>query len=118
MRYTITYDPNGGTLPQGSPTQYTVVSDEFTLPTPTHAGTYVSFEGWKDAGGNTVTTVAKGSTGDLSLTAQWKESELVEAVGRPAETRIVTTIMTADEIWPVLPLHGPSSPSPPTGVPR
>ena len=70
---------------------------------------YVSFEGWKDAGGNTVTTVAKGSTGDLSLTAQWKESELVEAVGRPAETRIVTTIMTADEIlaglaatWPKL----------------
>lgn len=109
IRYTITYDPNGGTLPQGSPTQYTVVSDEFTLPTPTHASTYVSFEGWKDAGGNTVTTVAKGSTGDLSLTAQWKESELVEAVGRPAETRIVTTIMTADEIlaglaatWPKL----------------
>ena len=109
IRYTITYDPNGGTLPQGSPTQYTVVSDEFPLPTPTHASTYVSFEGWKDAGGNTVTTVAKGSTGDLSLTAQWKESELVEAVGRPAETRIVTTIMTADEIlaglaatWPKL----------------
>lgn len=109
IRYTITYDPNGGTLPQGGPTQYTVVSDEFTLPTPTHASTYVSFEGWKDAGGNTVTTVAKGSTGDLSLTAQWKESELVEAVGRPAETRIVTTIMTADEIlaglaatWPKL----------------
>ena len=109
IRYTITYDPNGGTLPQGSPTQYTVVSDEFTLPTPTHASVYVSFEGWKDAGGNTVTTVAKGSTGDLSLTAQWKESELVEAVGRPAETRIVTTIMTADEIlaglaatWPKL----------------
>lgn len=109
IRYTITYDPNGGTLPQGSPTQYTVVSDEFTLPTPTHASTYVSFEGWKDAGGNTVTTVAKDSTGDLSLTAQWKESELVEAVGRPAETRIVTTIMTADEIlaglaatWPKL----------------
>lgn len=23
IRYTITYDPNGGTLPQGSPTQYT-----------------------------------------------------------------------------------------------
>lgn len=109
IRYTITYDLNGGTLPQGGPTQYTVVSDEFTLPTPTHASTYVSFEGWKDAGGNTVTTVAKGSTGDLSLTAQWKESELVEAVGRPAETRIVTTIMTADEIlaglaatWPKL----------------
>lgn len=109
IRYTITYDPNGGTLPQGSPTQYTVVSDEFTLPTPTHANTYLSFEGWKDTDGNTVATVAKGSTGDLSLTAQWKESELVEAVGRPAETRIVTTIMTADEIlaglaatWPKL----------------
>ena len=109
IRYTITYDPAGGTLPQGSPTQYTIVSDDLTLSTPTHANTYLSFEGWKDAGGNTVTTVAKGSTGDLSLTAQWKESELVEAVGRPAETRIVTTIMTADEIlaglaatWPKL----------------
>lgn len=109
IRYTITYDPAGGTLPQGSPTQYTIVSDDLTLPTPTHANTYVSFEGWKDAAGNTVATVAKGSTGDLSLTAQWKESGLVEAVGRPEETRIVTTIMTADEIqadlaatWPKL----------------
>ncbi len=109
IRYTITYDPAGGTLPQGSPTQYTVVSDDLTLPTPTHVSAYVSFEGWKDAAGNTVTTVAKGSTGDLSLTAQWKESGLVEAVGRPEETRIVTTIMTADEIradlaatWPKL----------------
>ena len=53
--------------------------------------------------------MAKGSTGDLSLTAQWKESELAEAVGQPTETRIVTTIMTADEIladlaatWPKL----------------
>ena len=109
IRYTITYDPNGGTLPQGSPTQYTVVSDEFTLPTPTHANTYLSFEGWKDTDGNTVATVAKGSTGDLSLTAQWKESELAEAVGQPTETRIITTTMTADEIladlaatWPKL----------------
>ena len=109
IRYTITYDPAGGTLPQGSPTQYTIVSDDLTLPTPTHANTYLSFEGWKDADGNTVATVAKGSTGDLSLTAQWKESELAEVVGGPDETRIVTTIMTADEIlaalaatWPKL----------------
>ena len=109
IRYTITYDPNGGTLPQGSPTQYTIVSDDLTLPTPTHANTYLSFEGWKDTDGNTVATVAKGSTGDLSLTAQWKESELAEAVGQPTETQIITTIMTADEIladlaatWPKL----------------
>ena len=94
IRYTITYDPAGGTLPQGSPTQYTIVSDDLTLPTPTHANTYLSFEGWKDADGNTVATVAKGSTGDLSLTAQWKESELAEAVGQPTETRIITTTMT------------------------
>ncbi len=109
IRYTIAYDPAGGTLPQGSPTQYTIVSDDLTLPTPTHANTYLSFEGWKDADGNTVATVAKGSTGDLSLTAQWKESELAEAVGQPTETQIITTIMTADEIlaglaatWPKL----------------
>ena len=109
IRYTIAYDPAGGTLPQGSPTQYTIVSDDLTLPTPTHANTYLSFEGWKDADWNTVATVAKGSTGDLSLTAQWKESELAEAVGQPTETQIITTIMTADEIladlaatWPKL----------------
>ena len=44
IRYTITYDPAGGTLPQGSPTQYTVVSDDLTLPKPTHTNTYLSFE--------------------------------------------------------------------------
>ena len=46
--------------------------------------------------------MAKGSTGDLSLTAQWKESELAEVVGGPDETRIVTTIMTAEEILAAL----------------
>ena len=45
IRYTITYDPAGGTLPQGSPTQYTVVSDDLTLPKPTHTNTYPLLRG-------------------------------------------------------------------------
>ena len=72
--YTITYNLNGdGTYPAtnsaNNPASYTVEYNDFTLEAPTREGHV--FDGWKDAGGNIRSVIVKGSTGDLTLTAQW-----------------------------------------------
>ena len=70
--YTITLDTNGGTLSGSFPGSYTRFSDEITLPVADKItkGGY-KFVGWKNAQGETVTKIEKGSTGSLTLTAQW-----------------------------------------------
>ncbi len=71
--YTITYDANGGTMPSsGVVTQYTVETDSFALPRPTHAK--ATFAGWRSNLGGAVIAddvIKKGSYGDLKLTARY-----------------------------------------------
>ena len=67
IRYSISYDPNGGTG-ASNPSSYTV-EDEFELASPTKKG--YTFEGWFDESGNRVTRIDAGTTGDLKLTAHW-----------------------------------------------
>lgn len=52
-----------------NPSTYTM-DDEIKLSDPNWPG--LAFVGWTDAGGNKVTNVAKGTTGNLTLTANWK----------------------------------------------
>ena len=83
-RYTITYELNGGELPEGvsNPAEYTVESDDITLENPTKTG--YEFKYWLDSEENQVTTIKKGSTGNLNLTAFWntvKYSIVYEANG-------------------------------------
>jgi len=70
--YQITLNTNGGTLTGSFPGSYTRFSDEITLPVADKItkGGY-KFVGWKNAQGETVTKIEKGSTGSLTLTAQW-----------------------------------------------
>ena len=72
VEYTITYVPNGGTMPADAVTKYTVESDAITLPTPTKEG--FTFGGWfekEDLSGSAVTQIAKGSTGNKVFYAKW-----------------------------------------------
>ncbi len=62
--YTITYVLNGGTNEPTNPTGYTVESPAITLQDPTRTG--YTFAGWAE--GNTIAT---GSTGNKTFTAQW-----------------------------------------------
>ena len=67
---TITYYLNGGKNASDNPLSYT--GDEaILLKNPTRTG--YSFEGWYPDSGlrNRVTSIAKGTTGDLTLYAQW-----------------------------------------------
>jgi uncharacterized repeat protein (TIGR02543 family) len=74
-KYTITYTLNGGTVAAATPNpiSYTVETDTFKLHNPTQKG--YKFTGWTEAGNttkmDTTVTVAKGSTGDKSYTANW-----------------------------------------------
>lgn len=70
--YTISYTLNDGTLPSGYPTSYTITTNTFSLSNPTRTG--YTFAGWTGSNGNekqTSVSIAKGSTGDKSYTANW-----------------------------------------------
>lgn len=70
--YSISYTLNSGTA-SGNPSSYNVNTASFTLNNPTRTG--YTFKGWSGTGlsgtTNTSVTVAKGSTGDRSYTANW-----------------------------------------------
>ena len=68
--YTITMDLNGGS--GETALLYTVIDDDFALPTPTRNG--YEFVGWKGEGIITPqlnVTIPKGSTGNQTYTAKW-----------------------------------------------
>ncbi|MCR5825725.1 MAG: InlB B-repeat-containing protein [Oscillospiraceae bacterium] len=71
-RFAISYELSGGTLAANNPADYTVLSQSITLNNPTKTG-YL-FAGWTGSNGNvaqTPLTIASGSTGARSYTAQW-----------------------------------------------
>ena len=77
VNYSISYTLNGGSV-SGNPTSYNIETTAFTLKNPTRSG-YV-FTGWSGTGlsgsANKTVTVAKGSTGNRSYTANWQASDI------------------------------------------
>ena len=72
VSYSITYNLNGGSV-TGNPTSYTIETTTFTLKNPTKEG--YKFIGWTGTNLNSSTlevTIAKGSTGNKSYTANWE----------------------------------------------
>ena len=72
--YSITYNLNGGSI-SNNPKNYNVESNSFTLPTPTRTG--YTFTGWTGSNGTTPSlnvTVSKGTTGNLSYIANWRQN--------------------------------------------
>ncbi|MBR6438738.1 MAG: InlB B-repeat-containing protein [Bacteroidales bacterium] len=70
--YNITYDLDGGTVATENPTTYNIETPTFSLNNPTQAG--CTFDGWTGTGLTEATqtvTIAQGSTGDRSYTANW-----------------------------------------------
>ena len=76
IKYSITYDLAGGTLPEGksNPADYTIETETFTLVSPEKEG-YV-FLGWIESGSTSETaegnvSIAKGTTGIKTFIAEW-----------------------------------------------
>lgn len=72
ITYEITVNLNGGDFKTGEaiPATYNIESKTIVLPTPEKGAT--KFLGWTDENGNTVTEIAQGSTGNVTLTANWE----------------------------------------------
>ena len=68
IEYTITYDLDDGVNNKDNPTKYTIETDTITLKDPTKDG--YNFMGWINEH-TTVTSIKKGSTGNITLTALW-----------------------------------------------
>jgi uncharacterized repeat protein (TIGR02543 family) len=109
ITYTITYDLAGGTLATGesNPATYTIESEAITLKNPTREG--YDFIGWTGTGLSTATmavTIAKGSIGNRTYTATWKEATGIQYIFSNSKTANVYTVagalvgrdMTADEV--------------------
>ena len=77
--YKITYNLNGGSLEQGktNPTTYNINTATITLKNPTNISKPgYNFTGWTGSNGTTPrksVTIAKGSTGNKTYTANWEE---------------------------------------------
>lgn len=69
--YKVSYDANGGTLPEGIREGFTVADDYFELPIPEKEG--YTFLGWYDTAGNRVIGIKKGTSSDCSVTAKWSD---------------------------------------------
>ena len=72
ITYSIGYTLNGGSLPSGYPTSYNIESAAITLKNPSRTG--YNFAGWTWSGQSTPqtsVTIAHGSTGAKSYTANW-----------------------------------------------
>lgn len=74
VNYNISYDLNGGSVTptNANPTTYNIETATFALTNPTRDG--YTFKGWTGSNGSTpekTVTIAQGSTGDKSYTAQW-----------------------------------------------
>ncbi|MBE6132012.1 MAG: hypothetical protein E7180_01285 [Erysipelotrichaceae bacterium] len=72
VTYTISYNLNGGTLSTSNPTSYNIETATFNLINPTKTG--YTFTGWTDSNDSTPQTsvsIAKGSTGNKTYTANW-----------------------------------------------
>ena len=81
VKYSITYDLAGGTLPEGksNPSGYTIETETFTLVNPGRTG--YEFLGWresssKDEAAEENVSIANGSIGNRSFTAVWEAAPL------------------------------------------
>ena len=80
--YSITYDLNGGS-PTDNPTEYTYLTNDFTLNNPTKTG--YNFLGWTGSNGDTpqkTVTIPQNSFGDKSYTANWQASNYKVTLNR------------------------------------
>ena len=72
IKYTITYNGlEGATNHQSNVNEYYITDTPITLYAPSKP--HYDFGGWKVANNSTVTSIAKGTTGNITLTATWAE---------------------------------------------
>ncbi len=100
--YSISYNLNGGSA--SNPTSYNIETNTFTLNNPTKSG--VVFSGWSGTGlsgaGNKTVSIAKGSVGNRSYTANWAPTTTTWSYGYTGGVQSFTVPATGTyklEVW-------------------
>lgn len=96
ISYTISYTLNGGSV-SGNPTNYKPDDLPITLKNPTRNG--YAFIGWTGSNGNTpqkTVTIAKGSTGNKSYTANWSKNQSAKTSIKSAKISLKKTSYVYD----------------------
>lgn len=99
--YNINYNLDGGTNNANNPTSYTISTGVTLFYNPTKSG--YTFKGWQDSTGNPITSIAIGTTGDITLTAIWEKDPvyynvtLTDITGFTADKQNVTLIQEGSE---------------------
>ena len=88
-RYNISYDLDGGTLPEGAPTSFVQGSGLSELPIPTKEG-YV-FEGWY-LDGQLVESIPSTTMNDVTLLAFWSETPSTDEGGSGSQCNMGANI--------------------------
>lgn len=83
IQYTITYVVGGGTNSSKNPSAYTIETEDVKLASPKHKNKELAFAGWYQDKGckERVTSIYKGSTGDITLYAKWRKVQQEENAG-------------------------------------
>ncbi len=90
VEYSITYDYDGGGLPEGAtnPATYTIEQD-VTFVAPEKTGW--NFKGYVDGSDNPITGITKGSTGDVTVKATWQQIQTTVSFYFPGESEPLET---------------------------
>ena len=91
--YNITYNMNSGTNNSSNPTTYKVTTNNITLQVPTRVG--YTFTGWTGSNGATANknvTIAKGSYGNKSYTANWRANTYTVSFNSNGGNAVATTL--------------------------
>ena len=102
VKYTIGYTLNGGAVAGTNPTEYYVTSNAITLINPTKTG--YTFDGWSGtgiSGKSTSVTIAKGSTGNRSYTANWSANTYIVSYDKNQPSNASTNVgnVPANATW-------------------
>ena len=102
IEYTITYNLDDGTVATANPSTYTIETATFTLNNPTKSG--YRFTGWTGSNGTEkqkTVTIAKGSIGNRTYTANYEKTYTVEISIVQPETSsaqlVLAEFATADD---------------------
>lgn len=111
--YTITYQLNGGTNAAGNPADYTIETEDITLK-PAGGKDGFLFVGWysDEKYKNRVETIKKGSKGNITLYARWKDERglWLKAEGSNTENFIPDEPYTGKAVKPAVEVYYGSTP--------
>ena len=92
-KYTVTFDANGGTMPNNATTMEVTMGENYTLPTPTKTG--FDFDGWKNQEQSVAVSGTWSIESNVTLKASWNAKTTAVTLNVNGGTGATQTTLTA-----------------------